>query len=170
MKPLLIVPIGLPASGKSWLGEWLTANGLIGAGAVVSSDALRVQLRDTRADMTANRHVFDLAEQITRIRLAEHLDVYQDATNLTDGSRELAATIAHDYGAKIIWVRLPASDGLCLGRNRQRLDAAVPEDVMGRFRVLLADVNWDYLAMDGEVMDMVDFQEFMMNRKFVEKT
>lgn len=169
MKPLLIVPVGIPASGKSWLADWLVANHLIPKEAVVSSDGIREMLCDTRTDMSWNWMVFSLLEQIANARLENGLIVYLDATNLTVDSRATATSLALSWGADLVWVRLETEDDVALTRNRLRPEP-VPEDVMGRFRLLLADVEWDKMAVHGTVMSPDEVKSFMMNRKFVEKT
>ena len=164
MKPLLIVPIGIPASGKSHLAEWLVTGRMMPKEAVVSSDAIREMLCDTRTDMSWNFLVFSLLEQIMSARLENGLIVYLDATNLTVDSRATATSLALSWDADLIWVRLDTPDEVALTRNSLRSEP-VPADVMGRFRVMLDDVEWDKLAVHGTVMSPAEASQFMMNRK-----
>src|SRR5436305_8202510 len=81
MKPLIIVAVGLPGSGKSWYFNQIGAH-------PISSDAIRLQLADDETDQTINTQVFDTVRYLLaqRIKLRRPVS-FIDATNLTRRDR-----------------------------------------------------------------------------------
>jgi len=112
--PLLLVLVGLPASGKS---TWLTENRI----PAISSDALRGVLADDITDQTINRHVFLHVRALLRTRLALKRPVTAlDATNVTREGRGVYIRIARHFGARAEAVYFDTPLEECLRRNRER--------------------------------------------------
>lgn len=77
---LLLLPIGLPASGKSyWCDEQKAQNPDI---IIVSSDAIRQEIYNDVNDQTHNKEVFSIMFERTLKALADGGTVVYDATNL----------------------------------------------------------------------------------------
>jgi len=119
------VLVGLPASGKS---TWLAGRGVT----PLSSDGMRLLLRDNENDQTIHGTVFALLRRLLRLRLElGAAESYIDATNLTRRERRQWIKIADWYGAECVAVHFDVPLAVCLERNaaRQRM---VPEDAMAR--------------------------------------
>ncbi len=113
-RPLLLVIVGLPASGKS---TWLAENRI----PAISSDALRGLLADDITDQTINRHVFLHVRAILRTRLALKRPLTAiDATSVTREGRSVYIRIARHFGARVEAVYFDTPLEECLRRNRMR--------------------------------------------------
>ncbi len=124
-KQRVYVLMGLPASGKS---TWLAERGAT----ALSSDAMRLLLRDDESDQTIHGTVFALLRRLLRLRLElGAAKSYIDATNLTKKERRQWIKIADWYGADCVAVYFDVPLAVCLERNagRQRV---VPVEAMER--------------------------------------
>ncbi len=122
-RPLLIIAVGLPGSGKSTYFERIGAN-------PVSTDAIRQQLADDATDQTINGAVFATVRFLARMRVSVGRPVtYIDATNLTVKDRKQFIDWAREWdcGIQAIYFNTPLE--VCLERNRNRA-RTVPEHVM----------------------------------------
>lgn len=127
----LYLPIGAPGAGKSTLVAQLIGQGKITPEAVVCPDDFRVLLTGTKADQTANEHVFEIVNRIVGIRLERGLDVWLDATNLAFGPRDSMIAAALHCGQPVVCVPLPMPKVELRRRNLTRPDS-VPFDVLDR--------------------------------------
>jgi predicted kinase len=129
--PILVIAVGLPASGKS------TYFANIGAQAI-STDNIRLQLADDATDQTIHGAVFATVRFLIRQRVAIQRPItYIDATSLTRKDRKFFLKIAKQHGclAEAIFFDTPLD--VCLERNRNR-QRVVPEDVIRTMATKLA--------------------------------
>lgn len=121
--PLVLVLVGLPASGKS---TWARENGIT----AISSDALRELLADDATDQTIHREVFRHVRALLRTRIVIGRGCTAvDATNLTPKERKPYIEIARKLGARVEAVVFDTPLEECLKRNRGRA-RVVPEAAM----------------------------------------
>lgn len=125
---MLIVNMGLPASGKSTLTAALVASGGV---TVVSPDAIRGELTGSEEDQSRNSEVFAVAHQRTRENLAAGGIVVFDATNLQQFARATLLGIARELQVGTKLVVFTADLETCLARQGFRT-RQVPADVMAR--------------------------------------
>ncbi|OYW09353.1 MAG: hypothetical protein B7X34_06930 [Acidobacteriia bacterium 12-62-4] len=129
-KQRVYVLVGLPASGKS---TWLAERGV----AALSSDAMRLLLRDNESDQTIHGVVFALLRRLLRMRLELGAAAsYIDATNLTRKDRRQWIRIADLYGAECVAVYFDVPLAVCLERNAARR-RVVPVEAMERLAMRL---------------------------------
>ena len=96
----------------------------------MSSDALRLLLRDNEADQTIHGVVFALLRRLLRLRLELGAAAsYIDATNLTRRERRQWIKIADWYGAESVAVYFDVPLAVCLERNAAR-QRVVPAEAM----------------------------------------
>lgn len=113
-QPLLLVLVGLPASGKS---TWLADNRI----PAISTDALRGLLADDITDQTINRYVFLHVRALLRTRLGLKRPVTAiDATSVTREGRSVYIRIGRHFGARVEAVYFDTPVEECLRRNRER--------------------------------------------------
>jgi predicted kinase len=114
LKPLIVVAVGLPGSGKSWYFDQIGAN-------PISSDAIRLQLADDETDQTINTQVFQTLRYLLRQRIALKRPVtYIDSTNLTRRDRRPYIEMAREHRCSIeaLWFDVPPA--VCKARNAVR--------------------------------------------------
>lgn len=129
--PVLLVLVGLPASGKS---TWLRTNGI----PAISSDQLRALLADDITDQTINRHVFLHVRALvrTRLRLLRPVTAI-DATSVAIQGRAAYIRIARAHGARVEAVYFDTPLDECLRRNTSR-ERCVPEAAIRKMASELA--------------------------------
>ena len=116
----IVVLVGIAASGKS---TWAQKS-------VLSSDEIRLLLRDDPTDQTIHRVVFKTMRDLLRRRLDLGMPMtYIDATNLTRRERRPYIKIASMYGCHAEAVFFDTPLEICLERNRER-ERKVPETVL----------------------------------------
>ncbi len=117
-RPVLVVLVGLPGSGKSRLAGELQAN----TGAVVlESDHLRdVLFRRPTYEQDESRALFRVIHAAADWILRRGAAVVVDATNLREWEREPLYRVAEERDAKLILVRLVAPRWLTHRRLRER--------------------------------------------------
>ena len=126
----LFLLCGCPGSGKStWIRQRINSYG----GYHISRDEIRFAILDERGG-----NYFDYENEVIRTFIArinelldndeQNIDIYVDATHLTDNSRNQIMKQLHLKNAyKIaVWMKVPLD--ICLIRNRQRIGRArVPD-------------------------------------------
>lgn len=120
-KPVLILTVGLPGSGKStYLGQ-LSVN-------PVSTDAIRLQLADDATDQSINGAVFATAQYLVRKRVELGRPfTYVDATNLTVKDRSYFIDLGRDLGCRMEAVYFDTPLHVCQQRNQNRARVVPPE-------------------------------------------
>ena len=116
--PALVVMVGLPGSGKSYLSQRLAR--LLNA-VVVESDRVRKLLfsePDYGAEESALVH--RVSRTVMRHLLKRGVRVISDATNLVEWQRETLYNLAERSGACIVVVRVTAPEAVIRERLEQR--------------------------------------------------
>lgn len=130
--PIVIIPVGIAASGKSMLREKYMKE--IKDLHVISPDDIRMRILDFKNsgkafDKSIEPRIWDESFDLLRKYLDRGYDIFFDATNLTRLVRlliiELIDKDRHDIIAHFLDIDL----NLALLRNRKR-DRKVPEDVL----------------------------------------
>lgn len=127
----LIIPVGIPGSGKStWAHKFTKAE-------LVSSDAIRIRMfgsleaaHDAESKERNNAAVFHIFHDWIRRRLALGMDVVADATNLNHEARARLREIAVETSAE---THLVLFQNLTEASARNRLrgpEDRVPDDAM----------------------------------------
>lgn len=133
MTRLIILLIGLPGSGKSFLARRMAAN--FPGTRVISTDCIRAQLFGDESIQGPWQLVWQqvqaqLAQAVEQIRQHKAPLAIYDATNAARRQRRQAIALARETGFTQItglWVDTPLA--LCMERN-QRRDRRVPEEVI----------------------------------------
>jgi predicted kinase len=124
-KGVVVLAIGLPASGKS---SWFKRHGI----APLSSDLLRQLLFDDANEQRFQDLVISNLRSMLKARLIARRPMnYVDATNLSQHDRHTWIKMAHDYGYEVHAVFFDVPLEVCLERNQKR-QRTVAEDVMRR--------------------------------------
>jgi predicted kinase len=141
-RPLLVLMVGLPATGKSRLARRLGVD--LGA-QVVESDRVRKQLfAEPRYTSSEHAAVFGWCHTVLRSALAVGRSVIFDATNLEERKRHRVYDIVEQCDARlgIIWATCPP--GVVQQRMLRRQERRDDDD--------LSDANWlVYLEMRRRV-------------------
>lgn len=139
--PHLILLIGLPGSGKSYLAQQLLVDNP--QQLLISTDAIRRQLFTDEAIQGSWLLIWrELERQFQQAIQSSHQEtaaVIYDATNAQRRHRREIITLARNTGFTYItglWLDTPV--WLCLARNRRR-QRTVPEDVIFRMHRQLRD-------------------------------
>ena len=123
VRPLIVLLVGLPGSGKS---TWAERPGV----ATLSSDALRGVLIDDPTNQTIHRRVFAAMRYLLRHRLELGRPVtFIDSTHLTPRERRPYLKMADLYDCDIEAVFFDVPLEVCLERNRLR-ERNVPDEAI----------------------------------------
>ena len=151
MKGMLVVTVGLPASGKtSWVDDFIGEN-QGKAIDVISSDKIREEVFNDIEDQNHNSEVFDLMKRRTKESLSQgHIAIYE-ATNISSKRRRALLKELNKYYDKAIclfkYKRLTA----CQIDNEER-DREVPSDVIDRmyrnFEIPHKNEGFDEIIVD----------------------
>ncbi len=138
IKPVLMVMVGLPGTGKSTLSRAI-AQAL--PGVVVESDFVRKALFPSPTHTSQeSQFVHRVAQAVIGRLLGRGSSAISDATNLVEFHREFLYRLADQNGAKLLIVRVVASEAIIRQRLEQRQAARSPRD--------LSDATWQvYLRM-----------------------
>lgn len=122
-RPLIVVLVGLPASGKS---TWVRQQGT----AVLSSDETRYLLADDPTNQEIHAIVFGAIRYLLKRRLELRRPVsYVDATNLTKRDRRPYIKLSQLFDARVEAVVFDTPLEVCQERNRQR-SRVVPDEAI----------------------------------------
>ena len=124
-RPVLVVLVGLPASGKSRVaGELRERTGAV----VLESDALRRLLFPQHTySARESQQLFAAIHAAIDELLSEGATVVLDATNLAEEERAPLRDMAARWDAKLVFVRVTAPDSLI----RRRLTSRSADDIDG---------------------------------------
>ena len=113
-----VVVCGLPGSGKSYFSRQLSSRAPL---AVVESDAMRCALFGTPTHSgPESARLFRACHALIEDLLRRGIPVLFDATNLIEQFRERLYSIAHRTEAKLVIVRVEASEDVIAHRLAQR--------------------------------------------------
>ena len=124
--PQVVITFGVSGSGKS---TWIANN--LKDHTVVSLDALRTQMANSRSDQSQNSKVVQAAKEQLKALLRSHSKIVWDATNLRRDFRQQVIKIAHQYGALVTLVIFHCPEEVYFDRNRQR-QHPIPEAVLDK--------------------------------------
>jgi hypothetical protein len=149
-RPVLVVLVGLPGTGKTHLAGGLSRR--TGA-AVLESDAVRSLLagerRYTRAE---NNRVFAALHAAIDALLGRPAHVIVDATSLTERDREPLYALAERNSAKLLLVHLTAPEAVARDRLARRKDETTTSDagieVYSRMQWRLEEIRRPHLTID----------------------
>jgi len=132
-RPRLLIPVGIPGSGKS---NWAMSLDITDR-QMISSDAIRLRLTGSlqAANQPArqamlNELVFTIFNCEIRESLASGKTVIADATNLRPESREQLLSIAEATGAEAYAFLFDDLDRARIQNRKRAEDAVVPEAVI----------------------------------------
>lgn len=163
VKAPLIIPIGIPACGKTYLRRWLMWEGF-NPHAVISPDDYRQLLTGDMSDQSANGPVFNIVNTLLAERIKRSLPVYLDATNLDPAGRVALATQAAASGMLVIFVLFDTPYEECLRRNEKRLQP-VPHKSMERMQQKFSGTTMGSVRAElGDLGNVYTPSEFMSMR------
>ncbi|MEL7078988.1 MAG: ATP-binding protein, partial [Cyanobacteria bacterium J06582_2] len=124
--PQVVVTFGVSGSGKStWIADNLKDH------TVVSLDAIRSQIANSRSDQSQNSKVVQAAKEQLKTLLRSHSKIVWDATSLRRDFRQQVINIAHQYGALVTLVIFHCPEDIYRDRNQQR-QHPIPEAVLNK--------------------------------------
>ena len=162
-KPIFMMLVGLPASGKSTYCEQYKYNK---DWVVLSSDEIRLELGNIN-DQSRNTEVFKILHDRTKEALKNGYNVIQDCTSLSRKRRIAFLQELKHIPCEKVCVLFATPYEICLTNNFVR-ERHVPEDVMARmyksFEVPCKQEGWDdiqivwwnYSGMAGFEYDVFD--------------
>lgn len=141
-----ILVVGLPASGKSELGDRIKEEKNV---EIVSSDSIREELFGDRKNQSDNKLVFRVMQERTLEYLAQGKDVLYDATNINSRRRKnLLECIPDDVYKRCIY--MSAGKQGCINRDKQR-EYSVGVEVIDRMykslQIPMYHEGWDKIEV-----------------------
>jgi predicted kinase len=154
----LVIPVGLPGCGKStWAKNFFDLKY-----AIVSSDSIREELFGSLVAAHAgdgtkefnpqqkaenNTRVFEIFHEKIEEALKHGVDVYADATNLNQRSRQRLVDIANKAHARTHLIVFKNSDEALMRNKLRPVDKMVPDEVMAGF-ILKAQTTYIEIATE----------------------
>ena len=152
-RPVLVVVVGLPGSGKSHFSRRLSEKFPL---LVLEIDALRSALfgQPTHSQEESAR-LFRVVHRLIARLLKGNIPVLVDATNLVESHREVLYSIAEHQGAKLVLVWVEAPEEVVKQRLARREVDRDPQDrskadwrVYQRMRDGVEPIRRDHYAVD----------------------
>lgn len=144
-RTLLVLPVGLPGSGKTTLGMALVRTLGWSDVAIVSTDQLRVVVGGRRDWIHDEDLVFRLSELMAQARLKNGLPVYFDATNVDRERREGMLHSARRFGRPALAVRMELDPANCrLGREQE---VTYDDSVWDKLVAVAARLDWESIGV-----------------------
>lgn len=122
--PQVVITFGVSGSGKS---TWIEQN--LADHTVISLDALRAKIANSRSDQSQNSKVVQTAQEQLKTLLRSQSKIVWDATSLRSDFRQQVINISRQYGALITLVIFHCPETIYLQRNCQRRHS-IPEKVL----------------------------------------
>ncbi|MEL6930992.1 MAG: ATP-binding protein, partial [Cyanobacteria bacterium J06600_6] len=122
--PQVVVTFGVSGSGKS---TWIANN--LKDHAVISLDAIRSQIANSRSDQSENSKVVQAAKEQLKVLLRSQSKIVWDATSLRRDFRQQVINISRQYGALVTLVVFHCPEDVYFDRNRQR-QHPIPKEVL----------------------------------------
>jgi predicted kinase len=159
----LIMPVGIPGSGKSRLGRDLSRFGVFPKTAIVKPDNIRKLLTDDPVSNLADNLVYQIAQDIATYRIKAGLSVYFDATNIYLDRVSSVLSAAREVGVTPVWIFCETPVDIAYSRNNRR-SHPIPVERMDaaseRFFNLDRSRYCGEILTDRQVRDMlVDIRE-----------
>ncbi|MBI4233741.1 MAG: ATP-binding protein [Chloroflexi bacterium] len=131
-RPVFVVVVGLPGTGKSYLSQRLAARIPV---VILETDRLRKALWPAPTyTATESARLFRACHQLVERLLVRGASVLLDATNLVEAHRERLYHIAERLNCKLVLVRVEAPDHVV----RERLERRAAGD----FSADASDADW----------------------------
>lgn len=137
-----LIPVGLPGSGKSALGQLLLERGYLTADAIISTDRLRLAVGGRRDWLGDEELVFRHANEILEARLRNGIPVFLDATNLDADRRRHAIAAGQRWMRPTMLVRCSGDPAACRAR-RSRLGVDYGDDTWSALVRAMEDIDWN---------------------------
>ena len=152
-RPVLMVVVGLPGSGKSHFSRRLSEKFPF---LVLETDALRSTLFGSPThSQEESAYLFRVVHRLIAKLLEGNIPVLVDATNLVEYHREILYSIAEHQGAKLVLVRVEAPEEVVKQRLARREVDRDPQDRSGadwrvyqRMRGGVEPIRRDHYALD----------------------
>lgn len=129
MKPIVIVMVGLPASGKSYKASQLS---LQYNAEILSSDAIRLELFGNESSQENNELVFKTLYERANKFLSENINIIIDATNTTLKSRSKMFNSLHKIPHVTYAYVMTTPVSICKDRDEKR-SRRVGNEVIDKF-------------------------------------
>lgn len=141
-----ILVVGLPASGKSELGDRIKEEKNV---EIVSSDSIREELFGDRKNQSDNNLVFKIMQERTLEYLAQEKDVLYDATNINSKRRKnLLECIPDNVYKRCIYIS--AGKQGCINRDNKRehqVGVEVIDRMYKNLQIPMYHEGWDKIEV-----------------------
>lgn len=148
IKTKFIMLVGLPASGKSTVAEYLKNNGFT----VHSSDSIREELFGDVDAQDNNSEVFSLLHKRVKHDLSKGISCVYDATNMSMKRRKAFLDEIKKLDCEKICMFFAIPVEICKERNHER-DRQIPDELFDKmlrsFWVPMYYEGWDQIAIIG---------------------